>query len=48
MPGSIGNNNAQTMPCKEEQSIFMQCMKNAKPLECKEAVDAYARCAMSP
>jgi len=48
VPGSFGS--AQ-QPCVAEQSVLLACLKNKKnvdSLACKEAVDAYSRCAMSP
>ena len=52
VPGSFGSTNgSKQMPCVAEQSVLLKCLKeNAKAnsLSCKDAVDAYSRCAMSP
>lgn len=51
VPGSFGNSGgAKEMPCVQEQSVLLKCLKEnkANSLACKEAVDAYSRCAMSP
>jgi hypothetical protein len=53
VPGSIGTDSSRPAPCQEEQSVFLKCMKNVSqggkdPLACKDAVDAYSRCALSP
>lgn len=54
VPGSFGSGSSAQMPCVAEQSVLLSCLKEkkgtdgAESLSCKEAVDAYSRCAMSP
>ena len=51
VPGSFGSGVTAHYPCVTEQSALLACLKNkkgAEALECREAVDAYSRCAMSP
>jgi hypothetical protein len=53
VPGSH-TDTSKPMPCQQEQSVFLTCMRNttkagqSDPLACKDAVEAYSRCAMSP
>ncbi len=54
VPGSFGSGASTQMPCVAEQSVLLNCLKEkkgtdgAESLACKEAVDAYSRCAMNP